>query len=77
MAFTSWAAIRSDIKDALADHAAGSPCTRSYTIGNKSHTYRTPEELTKLYSLTYTLEALDTAGDPSNICSYGSPRRFR
>lgn len=76
MAFTTWAALRTAIKDAIANHVAGSPCTGSYSIGDRSMTYRTFEELIGLLEKTYTLEALETAGNPATRVSYGRPRRF-
>ena len=76
MAFTTWTALRSAIKDALADHVAGSPCTGSYSIGGKTLQYRSYQDLLALYERTYELEALESAGTKSSRVSFGSPRRF-
>ena len=76
MAFTTWTALRTAIKGAIADHVAGTPCTGSYSIGNRSLTYRSFEELCGLLEKTYVLENLETSGDRNTIVSYGRHRRF-
>lgn len=77
MAFTTWAALRTSIKDAIADSIAGSPCTGSFALPNgRTMTYRSYDELINLLSKTYTLESLETPGSPSTRVSYGRPRRF-
>jgi len=77
MAFTTWAALRTAIKDAIADHIAGTPCTGEYAIGNRRLRYRTFDELIGLLEKTYQIEALESSGDPDSMVSYGSYRRFR
>lgn len=77
MAFTTWASLRSDIKDAIADHVAGTPCVGDYSINGRSLKYRTFDELMGLLEKTYQLEALEQSGEPSTMVSYGRPRRFR
>jgi len=77
MAFSTWAALRTAIKDAIADHVAGSPCVGEYQMGNRRLKYRTFDELCDLLTKTYRLESLETAGDPSTRVSYGRHRRFR
>lgn len=77
MSFTTWAALRTAIKDAIADHVAGSPCIGEYSFKNRQIKYRTFEELCGLLTKTYKLESLETAGDPSTRVSYGRWRRFR
>lgn len=77
MAFTSWSDLRTAIKDAIADHIAGTPCTGEYAIGNRRLRYRTYAELINLLEKTYELEALENAGNPSTMVSYGRHRRFR
>lgn len=74
--FTTWTALRTAIKNALADHIAGSPCTGSYTIGSRTIKYRTFDELVALYEKTYALEALENTGDRSTRVSFGSFRRY-
>lgn len=77
MAFTTWAALRSDILDKIADYVAGSPMTGEYEIGDRKMKYRSIDELTKLYNDTKILEAAETSGNRSTRVSYGRPRRFR
>ena len=74
--FTTWAALRTAIKNALADHIAGAPCTGEYTIGNRRLRYRTYDELVGLLQKTYELEALEESGEPSSMVSYSRYRRF-
>ena len=75
--FTTWTALRTAIKDAIADHIAGTPCTGEYAIGNRRMKYRTYAELIDLLEKTYELEALENAGSPANMVSYGRHRRYR
>jgi len=77
MAFTSWAALRTAIKDAIADHVAGAPCVGSYVIANRTLRYRTYEELCNLLTRTYELEGIEQAGERSTMVSYGRYRRYR
>jgi hypothetical protein len=77
MAFTTWSALRTAIKDAIADYIAnGGPVTGAYSINGRSLTYRSIDDLEKLLKLTYTMEAIDSAGDQSTRVSYGRYRRF-
>lgn len=76
MAFSTWAALRTAIKDAIADHVAGTPCTGSYSIGNRSISYRSFDELCQLLERTYTLESIESRGDRTQMVSYGRHRRF-
>ena len=77
MAFTTWDALRTAIKDAIANHVAGTPCTGSYSIGNRSISYRSFEELVGLLEKTYTLQSLESSGDRSQMVSFGRMRGFR
>ena len=77
MAFTTWSALRTAIKDAIADYVAGSPVTGEYSIGGRTLRYRSIEDLKNLLKLTYEMEDLETAGHPSTRVSYGRHRRFR
>ena len=77
MAFTSWAALRTAIKDAIADHVAGDPCVGEYQIGRRTLKYRSYDDLVALYEKTYVLEDMETVGDPSVTVSFSRPRRFR
>ena len=76
MAFTTWTALRTAIKDAIANHVAGSPCTGSYSIRGRSHTYRSYDELVALYEKTFVLEGMDSPGSVGTRVSYGRHRRF-
>ena len=76
MAFSTWAALRTAIKDAIADSVAGTPMSGSYSIGNRSLTYRSYEELVELLEKTYILESLESSGDRKQIVSYGRHGRF-
>lgn len=74
--FTTWAAVRSDIKNKIATLAAGDPVVAEYEIGDFRRKYRTIEELRQFYQLTYTLESLDSSEPLQSRVSYGRPRRF-
>lgn len=76
MAFTTWAALRTAILDAIANYVAGAPCIGEYTIGDRHLRYRSIAELKDLLKATYELESLESAGS-SGMVSYGRPRRFR
>lgn len=76
MAFTTWAALRTAIADAIADHVAGAPCTGSYQIGTRRMEYRSFDELTALYEKTYVLDRLENMGTIQDRVSYGRHRRF-
>ena len=69
--FTTYAAIRTDIKNAIATHVAGQPMTRSYQIGDFAKTFNSVEELKNFYKMTYELEALDNTGNYQSMVSYG------
>ena len=71
MAFSTWATLRTAIKDAMADHIAGTPCVGEYAIRGRSLRYRTFEELTGLLEKTYVLEGLESAGTYQTMTSRG------
>ena len=76
--FSTWAALRTAIKDAIANHVAGAPCVGAYTTpAGQTVRYRTYEELCGLLAKTYELEGLEQAGERSAMVSYGRYRRFR
>ena len=75
--FTTWTALRTAIKDAIANHIANTPLTGSYSIMGFDLKYRNYEELLQLYQKTFDLEAMETSGDKGAIVSYARPRRFR
>lgn len=76
MAFTTWTALRTAIKDAIADHIAGDPCVGSYTINDRTLKYNSFEDLLSLYEKTFILENMETGGNPATRVSYGRHRRF-
>ena len=78
-AFTTWAALRTAILDALADAVAGAPMVGEYYKGNRRLRYRSYDELLALYDKTFTLETLESgnSGNPSNMVSYGRMRSFK
>jgi len=73
--FTTWEALRTAIKDAIANHVAGAPCVGEYAIGSRRLTYRSYEELCKLYEKTFYLEGLENTGSRPRA-SFGRYRRF-
>lgn len=78
MAFTTWAAVRADILDAIADYASsGKFMMRRYTKGNFSREIGSITEAKDFLKLTYEMESLESAGVTSACTSYGRPRRFR
>lgn len=74
--FTTWAALRTAILDAIANHVAGDPCVGSYTVAGRTMEYRSIDELTKLLEMTYKLELLASPGSAATRVSYGRARRF-
>ena len=75
--FTTWTALRTAIKNAIANHIAGAACTGEYAIGNRRLKYRTYAELIDLLEKTYEIEALEESGNPAKMVSYSRHRRFR
>ena len=76
MAFSTWTDLRTAIKDAIADHVAGTPCTGEYSIGTRRLRYRTFDELCGLIEKTYKLEAMENTGCRETRTSFGRHRRF-
>jgi len=60
MAFTTWTALRTAIKNAIASHVAGTSCVGEYSIGDRRMKYRSFDELLDLYKKTYELESIET-----------------
>lgn len=75
MAFTSWADMRTDLKDALSDYVAGAPITKEYWISGRKHVFRDVKEIEEMISMTYRMEALENSGTPENMTSYGRYER--
>jgi len=76
MAFTSWAAVREDLQDAIADMAGGAPGTKQYSIGGKTMVFRDVQQIKDFYKMTYELESLDDSGNPATMRSFSRHRRF-
>jgi len=75
--FSTWAAIRSDIKDKLADFAnTGEFMTVQYRKGDFLREIRSVDEAMKFLQLTYKMESLEFAASNGITKSYGSHRRF-
>jgi len=74
--FSTWAALRTAIKDAIANHVANTPLVGSYAIMGYDLKYRTYDELLNLYQKTFDLEAMESTGDQTTMVSYARPRRF-
>ena len=68
--FTTWGALRTAIKDAIANQVAGAPCTGSYSIAGRVMTYRSFDELVDLYKKTFVLESLDSPDQQADV-AYG------
>lgn len=77
MAFSTWAALRTTIKSAIADHVTNASCVGEYAIGNRRLRYRTYAELIDLLEKTYELEALEESGNSAKMVSYSRYRRLR
>lgn len=77
MSFTTWAALRTAILDAIANHVAGEPCVGHFVKDNRTLSYKKFDDLTDLYEKTFILESLESAGDTSTRVSYGRYRRFK
>lgn len=75
--FSTWAALRTAVKDAMADWAAGKPAVKEFTHGQRTFRFNSIEELARFYERTFQLEALDSAGERSSTVLYGRARRFR
>jgi hypothetical protein len=74
MAFTSWDAIISDLKDKLADFAAGNPLTQEYRIGTRTHVIRSADDIERLLMFCIKMKGIES---PARRTSYGRPRRFQ
>jgi len=68
--FTTWAALRIAIKNAIANAVADAPMAGSYSIGGRSLTYRSFDELVDLYKKTYILESLESTDEQESV-AYG------
>ena len=75
MAFVSWDAVISDLKDKLADYIAGNPMTQEYRIGGRTHILRSADDIEGLLRMAYRMKAFE---DGSSVrTSHGRPRRFQ
>ena len=69
-AFTTWAALRTAILDAIANHVAGDPAVGEYSIGNKRMKYRDISQLKELYDNTYEMESIEAGRSRSNRVAF-------
>ena len=74
--FTTWAALRTAVKDAIANYVAGAPCTGEYSMGGRTMKYRSIKDLRELYEMAYDLENIENAGQCSTMTSYGRYSRY-
>jgi len=78
MAFTTWAAFRSDLKDKIADAVSnGTALTQTAVVSGMTIQYKSLDEAIGWIEKSYKMEALDNIGNPSNMVSYGRHRRIR
>ena len=77
MAFTTYAALRTALLDALADHlASGLALTGQIQFRDRLISYKSPADIEKLVAMTYRLEALETKPTAAQKISYGKFRRY-
>ena len=75
MAFTTWNALRTEILDAIAEHIAGKPFVKEFTVGEKTMRFTSLKELEKFYARTFVLERIaDNATESKARFSYGCYR---
>ena len=60
--FTTWAALRDELKNALMALASGSPYTQQYTISGRTHIVRTASDIKAMIEMTYELESIENGG---------------
>lgn len=75
--FSTWAALRTAVKDAIADYLAGKPFVSEFAHGERTFKFRGIEEMTDFLERTHRLEALESTGDRSTALIYGRARRYR
>ena len=69
--FTTWAAMRIAVKDALADYIAnGAIESKSYEINGKSRVFRSIKEFNDLLDLIDAQEYRESAGTAASCTSY-------
>lgn len=79
MGFSTWAALRTAIKDAIADRMSSDnpgPCIGSYEMGGRIYRYRNFNELYELYEKTFKMEAMENGVSTASRVSYGRHRRY-
>jgi DNA phosphorothioation-dependent restriction protein DptG len=74
--FSTWAALRTAIKDAIADHLAGQPLVSEFDHGGRRFKFRSIDEMADFLERTYKLEAMESSGDRSTTTLYARARRF-
>ena len=75
--FSTWGAVRTAIKNAIATHADGDPCIGEYSVEGVTVKYTSVTDLENLYKMTFRMEALDSTPTRSSRTSVGSHRRFQ
>ena len=73
MAFTTWAALKVSVLDAIAGHVEGTPFLFKYELDGVSREYRSIEELERLYNFACRQESKTTR----KRRSFGRHRRFQ
>lgn len=67
MAFTSWAALKQQILDAMAD---GSILTRSYAVGDRQRTFHSMKEVMDFLAFCDG-QIMSAAGSRANLARFG------
>lgn len=75
-AFSTWAALRAAILDAIADHFAGQPLVSEFDHGGRRFKFRGVDEMADFLERTYRLEAMESTGERSTTTLYARARRF-
>jgi len=77
MAFSTWSAVRTSLKNALQDHLDnGKSLVGMVTINGRQLQYNNLDSIMKLIDETYVQESKETAGNMSTRRSFGRFRRF-
>lgn len=75
--FSTWASVRTAIKNAIATHVDGDPCIGEYSVEGVTVKYTSVSDLENLYQMTFRMEALDSTPTRTTRTSVGSYRRFQ
>lgn len=78
MAFTTWAAFRTTLLDAIQSHVEGQPMTGDVSLPDGTRIrYNSVDDARKWLEFADFQIAKETAGSRSSRVSYGQHRRFR